>query len=270
MGAYLLRPGGIRCAAELVSWSALPTPREVGCQTVLMTSTYPAGESYAAFRDAGRLAFHVPVAARTRVTRINGKNLAESVEIQNLDSGVRRTVHWDTVITTGDWIPDDELARSAGLGIDPATRGPASTAPFAPAHPAFSPLATCCTLSTLPTSPRSMAARRRPGPAMAAHPPRSRLRRHPDRRPAAALDRPQILRPGDSTPARHRLLAWPGAYVPVPHVQVIQDGKVLASRRLPRPAPGRVFRIPSSLLTRAGALSTEGTIHITLANAPKP
>jgi hypothetical protein len=102
-----------------------------------MTSTYPAGESYAAFRDAGRLAFHVPVAARTRVTRINGKNLAESVEIQNLDSGVRRTVHWDTVITTGDWIPDDELARSAGLGIDPATRGPASTAPFAPAHPAF-------------------------------------------------------------------------------------------------------------------------------------
>ena len=105
---------------------------------------------------------------------------------------------------------------------------------------------------------------------MAAHPPRPRLRRLPDRRLAAALDRPQILRPGDSTPARHRLLAWPGAYGPVPHVQVIQDGKVLASRRLPRPAPGRGFRIPSSLLTRAGALSTEGTIHITLANAPKP
>lgn len=162
-----------------------------------MTSTYPAGESYAAFRDAGRLAFHVPVAARTRVTRINGKNRVESVEIQNLDSGVRRTVHWDTVITTRDWIPDDELARSAGLDIDPATRGPASTAPFAPAHPEFSPLATCCTLSTLPTSPRSTA-RRRPCPAMAAHPPRPR--RHPDRRPAAALDRPQILRPGDSTP----------------------------------------------------------------------
>ena len=86
------------------------------------------------------------------MTRINGKNRVESVEIQNLDSGVRRTVHWDTVITTRDWIPDDELARSAGLDIDPATRGPASTAPFAPAHPAFSPLATCCTLSTLPTS----------------------------------------------------------------------------------------------------------------------
>ncbi len=69
------------------------------------------------------------------MTRINGKNRVESVEIQNLDSGVRRTVHWDTVITTRDWIPDDELARSAGLDVDPATRGPASTAPFAPAHP---------------------------------------------------------------------------------------------------------------------------------------
>lgn len=79
-------------------WSAAPTPREVGCQTVLMTSTYPAGESYAAFRDAGRLAFHVPVVARTRVTRINGKNLAESVEIQNLDS---RSAHGHEAAAAG-------------------------------------------------------------------------------------------------------------------------------------------------------------------------
>lgn len=46
------------------------------------------------------------------------------MEIQNLDSGARRTVPCDTVITTGDWIPDSELARSAGPDIDPATRGP--------------------------------------------------------------------------------------------------------------------------------------------------
>jgi hypothetical protein len=36
---------------------------------------------------------------------------------------------------------------------------------------------------------------------------------------------PQSLRPGDPAPARRRLLAWPDAYVPVPRVQVIQDGK---------------------------------------------
>jgi hypothetical protein len=33
-------------------------------------------------------------------------------------------------------------------------------------------------------------------------------------------------------------------------------------------APGRVFRIPSSLLTRASARPREATIRITLANAP--
>src|SRR5207253_2776470 len=54
--------------AELVSWSAVLTLREAGCDTVLMTTQYPAGESYAAVRAAGRLALHVPVTARTRVT----------------------------------------------------------------------------------------------------------------------------------------------------------------------------------------------------------
>jgi NADPH-dependent 2,4-dienoyl-CoA reductase/sulfur reductase-like enzyme len=110
--------------AELVSWSAVLTLREAGCETILMTSQYPAGESYAALRAAGRLALGVPVTTRTRVTRINGKPQVESVEIQNLDSGARRTVRCDTVVTTGEWIPDDELARSAGLDIDPATCGP--------------------------------------------------------------------------------------------------------------------------------------------------
>jgi hypothetical protein len=57
---------------------------------------------------------------------------------------------------------------------------------------------------------------------------------------------PQTLRRGDPAPARHRLLVWSDASVPVPLVQVIHDGKVLTSRRLPWPAaPGRVFRIPS-------------------------
>ncbi|MGH3201440.1 MAG: NAD(P)/FAD-dependent oxidoreductase [Streptosporangiaceae bacterium] len=110
--------------AELVSWSAVLTLRDARCSTVLMTSQYPAAESYAAVRAAGRLAFRVPVATRARVTRINGRSRVESVEIQHLDSGARCTVRCDTVITTADWMPDNELARSAGLDIDPATRGP--------------------------------------------------------------------------------------------------------------------------------------------------
>jgi hypothetical protein len=30
----------------------------------------------------------------------------------------------DTVVFTGDWIPDHELARLAGLAVDPGSRGP--------------------------------------------------------------------------------------------------------------------------------------------------
>jgi thioredoxin reductase len=258
--------------AELVSWSAVLTLREAGCQTVLMTTTYPAGESYAAFRAAGRLVLHVPVAVRTRVTRINGKNRVESVEIENLESGARRTVRCDTVITTGDWIPDNELAHGAGLDIDPATRGPRVDSALRTSTPGVFAVGNLLhpvdTADIAALDGRHVAAqvrrwlrtRQTPGPGVT-------LTADPPLRWIA----PQILRPGDPAPARRRLLAWPDAYVPVPYVQVIQDGKVLASRRLPWPAaPGRVFRIPSSLLTRAGGLPMEGTIHITLANVPKP
>src|SRR6185503_1510624 len=48
----------------------------------------------------------------------------EAVEIENIDTGQRRTVTCDTVILTGDWIPDNELARAAGIPIDPASLSP--------------------------------------------------------------------------------------------------------------------------------------------------
>jgi thioredoxin reductase len=257
--------------AELVSWSAVLTLREAGCETVLMTSQYPAGESYAAVRAAGRLALHVPVTARTRVTRINGRNRVESVEIQNLDSGARRTVPCDTVITTGDWIPDNELARAAGLDIDPATRGPRVDSALRTSAPgvfaAGNLLHPVDTADVAALDGRHLAAQVQQW---------LRTRRTPDSGVSLVADpplrwiAPQILRPGDPAPARHRLLLWSDVFVPVPHIQSVHDGRVLTSRHLPWPAaPGRVFRIPSSLLTRAGALPKEGTIHISLANAPR-
>ena len=39
--------------------------------------------------------------------------------------GEEREVAVDTVVFTGDFIPDNELARLAGLSVDPGTRGPA-------------------------------------------------------------------------------------------------------------------------------------------------
>jgi thioredoxin reductase len=271
--------------AELVSWSAVLTLREAGCGTVLMTSQYRAAECYAPVRAAGRLALGVPVATRTRVTRINGKSRVESVEIQNLDTGTRRTVRCDTVITTGDWIPDNELARSAGLDIDPATRGPRVDSALRTSTPgvfaAGNLLHPVDTADVAALDGRHVAAQvrqwlRRPAPGPGVRPaPGPGLRPAPGPGVTLIADpplrwiTPQILRPGDPAPARHRLLAWSDAYVPAPHIQAVCDGRIIASRHLPWPAaPGRVFRIPSSLLTKARALPREGAIRIILANAP--
>ena len=68
--------------------------------------------------------FRVPIATRSRLTRIIGRPTVQAVEIENLDGGERRVINCDTVVFTGDWIPDHELARSAGIEIDPATKGP--------------------------------------------------------------------------------------------------------------------------------------------------
>src|SRR5208282_105990 len=46
------------------------------------------------------------------------------VEVADVRTGATRFVPCDTVVFTGDWIPDHELARLAGLAMDPGTRGP--------------------------------------------------------------------------------------------------------------------------------------------------
>ena len=46
------------------------------------------------------------------------------MEVADVRTGAARFVPCDIVVFTGDWIPDHELARRAGLAMDPGTRGP--------------------------------------------------------------------------------------------------------------------------------------------------
>lgn len=141
---------------ELVSWSAALTLREAGCTPTLMISQYPKAESYGAFNAVGRTALRVPIAPRSRVTQIIGKGRCQAVEIEHLDTGKRRTVACDTVVLTGDWIPDHELVRVLPASL--STRAPSAPSPTprcAPAAPVSSRPATCCTRSTPRTSPHS-------------------------------------------------------------------------------------------------------------------
>ncbi|MDF2826015.1 MAG: pyridine nucleotide-disulfide oxidoreductase [Mycobacterium sp.] len=252
--------------AELVSYSAVLTLKHAGCHTVLMTSRYAGPESYGLFNLAGRTPLlNTHVATRTRLTRIIGKPTVEAVEIEDLDTGARRTVECDTVVLTGDWIPDHELARSAGLDIDPGTLGPAVDTAYRSSRPGVFAIGNLLH----PVDTADIAAL--DGRHVAEHV-QAYLAGHTPDAGGVVLQveaplrwvAPAVLRPGDPAPARGRLLTWTDEFIRVPKVTVRQDGYVIASRRLPWPAaPGRVFRIPSSLVDKADRKGGPVTISVT-------
>ncbi|HET9221275.1 MAG TPA: FAD-dependent oxidoreductase, partial [Roseiflexaceae bacterium] len=114
--------------AELVSLSALMTLAESGCAVALMITELQRHQIYFPYLPfkwyAADLLTRAPIAARTRMSRILGSKRVEAIEIMNLDSGRTKVIACDTVVFTGDWIPEHELARHGGTLLDAATRGP--------------------------------------------------------------------------------------------------------------------------------------------------
>ncbi|MCV7177982.1 NAD(P)/FAD-dependent oxidoreductase [Mycolicibacterium sphagni] len=255
--------------AELVSYSAVLTLKHAGCRTELMTTEYPSPESYGLFNLAGKTPLmDVTIARRTRVTRIIGKPVVSGVEIENLDTGGRRVVPCDTVVFTGDWIPDHELARAAGLEIDPGTLGPVVDTALRTSRPGV--FAVGNLLHPVDTADIAALDGRHVATQVRAHLNGNRPAQSGVHIQAADPLRwvaPNILRPGDPAPARHRLLLWTDRLVRTPKVVAQQDGRTVGRKILPWPAsPGRVFRVPSSILDGVDPRGSEVTIS--LANAP--
>jgi thioredoxin reductase len=111
--------------AEHVSFSAAVTLAHAGADVVALVTEHPHQQSYAAFRLGAALRWRVPVWTSSAIRRVTGRGELAGVEIADFGSGAVRFVPCQTLVFTGDWIPDHELARSAGLHLDPGTRGPA-------------------------------------------------------------------------------------------------------------------------------------------------
>jgi thioredoxin reductase len=111
--------------AEHVGFSAVVTLAHAGAEVVALVTEYERQQSYLAFRAGAALRWQVPVWTSTVVSRVAGRERLAGVEVADVRSGVTRFVPCDTLVFTGDWIPDHELARHAGLEMDPGTRGPA-------------------------------------------------------------------------------------------------------------------------------------------------
>lgn len=248
--------------AELVSWSAVLTLRESGCATVGMVSTYPHSEAYAAFRVPGRLLMRGPVFTRSRIVRIDGKDRVRGAIVENIDTGERTTVACDTVVFTGDWIPDHELARTGGLEMDPATRGPVVDAGLRTSSPGV--FAVGNLLHPVDTADGAALDGRHVAAAV-----NSWLERR-DEPPKAVRIRtdgpfrwvaPQLVSPEGGVAARGDLLFWIDEYRRLPKLRAVQDGRTLATKRTPWPAaPGRVYRAPWSLVSGADPAGGDVTI----------
>ena len=110
--------------AEHVSFSAISTLAHGGGSAIALITEQPRHQSFAAFRLGAAVRYRTPVLTGTRLVSIAGKRIVESVELEDLRSGKRRSMACDMVIFTGDWIPEFELAAMAGCQFDPGTRGP--------------------------------------------------------------------------------------------------------------------------------------------------
>ena len=250
--------------AELVSWSAVVTLREGGCATVAMVSAQQRPEAYAAFRVAGRPLLRGPVWTRSRVVRIDGKKRVRSVVVEHLDTGARTTIDCDTVVTTGDWIPDHELARTARLTMDPGTRGPLVDAGLRTSAPGVFAIGNL--LHPVDTADVAALDGRHVAPAVCDWLTGRRGGRSGARiraRPPLRWVAPQLVVADAGDAPRGNLLFWVDEYRRLPRLRATQDARVIGEKRTLWPAaPGRMFRAPWSLVSGADPDGGDVTVEL--------
>ncbi|MEN8192059.1 MAG: FAD-dependent oxidoreductase [Bacteroidota bacterium] len=114
--------------AELVSYSAIHTLRKAGCKPILMTTEFEKHQitiPYLPFKWWSSNWFNkVPLEKNCKISNIYGKDKVEGIELTNDKTGNKKQIDCDTVILTGDWIPDHEMARLGTIEINEKTNGP--------------------------------------------------------------------------------------------------------------------------------------------------
>ncbi len=254
--------------AEHVSYSAAMTLRHAGVHTVALVTELPRPQSYRLFELLGRFGLRVPVWTRTSVAGVYGRDRVERVLVRG-PGGNERSIAADTVVFTGDFVPDSELARLAGLAIDSGTRGPACTAEgvttapgvFAAGnvvHPAE--IADVAARRALSVG-RAAAAWLRRGADPGAWSPTVRVR---------VADPLRWVVPNRTDPAREGgepVLLRSRIFLERPRVVVTQGGRLLASYQLRGMIPNRSHAIPSGW---RGRLQSDEDVLISAVRTSEP
>ncbi|MFF3605039.1 FAD-dependent oxidoreductase [Streptomyces sp. NPDC002463] len=144
------RPAGVLTTGELQRTVVRfgPRPEHIGRRAVVVGGDPVARGAVRTLRAAGvdvaavvtelpspAVTFAgVPVLADAVVTELLGRGRLTGVAVRGGD-GRTSVLRCDTVVFTGDWIPDHELVRARGLPLAPGTRGPVTDRGFRTAEP---------------------------------------------------------------------------------------------------------------------------------------
>lgn len=121
--------------AEPVSYAALSALRRAGVEVAALVTEEARAQVGRARAAAARLGVApVPLLTEAVVAELLGRGRLSGVRLRRRD-GRERVIACDTVVFTGDFVPDHELARRGGVLLDPGTRGPAVDGSFRTASP---------------------------------------------------------------------------------------------------------------------------------------
>lgn len=110
--------------AEHVSFSAVMTLAQLGCATEALVTSLPRHQSLEALRAVTTLPRRIPVRTRVEVAAIEGQERVEAVRLHDRRTGEAERVGCDTVVFTGGWTPEHELARLGGLELSAGSGAP--------------------------------------------------------------------------------------------------------------------------------------------------
>jgi thioredoxin reductase len=251
--------------AEHVSFSAMVTLAHAGADVVALVTDQPRQQSYVAFALAASARWRTRVWTRTAVRRVAGRDRLDGVELADLRTGAVRFVACDTLVFTGDWIPDHELARLAGAKTDPGTRGPAVDTALETSVPgvfAAGNLVHAAETADVAALGGRHAARRIAAALRGAPPPGFRVP-VTAASPLSWISPNAILAPGP-LPPRGRFVLRSDVFRRLAVLEVRQGDRVLATART-RLIPGRPAHLGAGWVRRADP--SAGPVHVVLRRA---
>lgn len=121
--------------AEIVSLSAVTTLLHAGVKIAGMVTELPRHQLYLPVFLPAKI-WYADVLARAKiltnkkVVNILGQERVEGIEVRDLETGNVEVLECDTVVFTGDWIPENELARKGEVETSKPWMGPQVDAAF--------------------------------------------------------------------------------------------------------------------------------------------